>query len=129
MKKLFNLSILLFFALISLTFAQQNKQEVPVFKPTFIVSDVYIALTILENVDVKGNEVEAFIEVKNTLNSYLELAKNNNLKVSEKMTVSMPGNIAQNTITFLGRATLKGNMAESYKRFIDAIIQSATPKK
>lgn len=128
MKKLV-LAVTLFLLTVSaVVFAQGNKpvaNEEPIFKPNFIVGDVYVVFTIFETIDIKGNEVEAFLEVKNTVNSYLQEAQNKNLKATDKIVVNMPTHLAQNCITFLSRATLKGNMAESYKRFIDAVIEAS----
>jgi len=129
MKKLFIISLTVFLTVLNLALSQQNnQQEMPVYQPQFIVSDIYIAITILDGVDIKGNEVDAFLEVKKTLNDYLNDAKNKNLKAEDKIVVKMPAVIAQNTITFLSRAVLKGNLADAYKRFVDAIFASAKQK-
>jgi hypothetical protein len=84
-----------------------------------------VIFTILDDIEIVGNEVEAFLEVKKSITGYLEEAQNKSLKVTDKITVNMPGHIAQNIITFLNRAKLKGNMAESYKRFVDGIIEAS----
>jgi hypothetical protein len=103
----------------------KSAKDFPVIKPTFVVSDVYVVLQILESIELSGNEIDAFIEVRDNLKSYLEIAKEKKLKVSDSMTVNMPGHIAQNTVTFLSRAKLKGNMVDDYKRFFDAIIEAS----
>jgi hypothetical protein len=130
MKKL--LIFVLFFVLaqVGTSFSQQNTQlktpkDFPLLKPTFIVSDIYVAMQILDGIELNGNEVDAFLEVKGTLKSFLEKAQNDKLKVNDNIKVDFPGNIAQNTLTFLGRSVLKGNMAEQYKRFVDALIESS----
>jgi hypothetical protein len=116
-------------------FAQNNgtllkpAKDFPVLKPTFIVSDVYIALQILDGIELTGNEVDAFLEVKKVMKSYLETAQNQKLKVNDEMKVEMPGHIAQNVLTFLSRSILKGNMAEQYKRFVDAIVDASKAEK
>ena len=128
MKKFILTSLLLVFAFSAMAFAQANtpkNNQFPIFKPSFIVGDIYTIFTILDGIDIVGNEVEAFLEVKKTITTYLEDAQNKSLKVTDKITVDMPGHIAQNSITFLNRATLKGNMAESYKRFVDGIIEAS----
>jgi len=104
-------------------------KEFPVLKPTFIVSDIYVAIQILDGIELTGNEVDAFLEVKKTLRSYLETAQNQKLKVSDEMKVELQGHLAQNILTFLSRSVLKGNMAEQYKRFVDAIIESSKTEK
>lgn len=127
MKKIVLVAIAMIIS-VTVVFAQNNQQkaaEEPIFKPTFIVGDIYVVFTILESIDIKGNEVEPFLETKNTISTYLQDAQNKNLKVTDKVTANMPAYIAQNLITFLSRATLKGSMAEAYKRFIDAIIESS----
>ena len=128
--------LVLFFAVaqVAITLAQQNTQtktakDYPLLKPTFVVSDIYVAMQILEGIDLNGNEVDAFLEVKNTLKSFLEKAQSDKLKATDMIKVDFPGHIAQNTMTFLGRSVLKGNMAEAYKRFVDALIESSKEAK
>jgi len=116
----------LFVAVNAQTHLQSNPNaKIPDLKPTFIVSDIYVVMQILEGIELQGKEVEAFLDVKNNLKSYLETAKEKKLKVSDTLKVVMPGYLAQNLITFLARATLRGNMADQYKRFVDAIINSS----
>lgn len=133
MKRILFLAIILFAAFLFNANSQENRQmkteEFPVLKPTFIVSDIYIAVQILEGIDLKGQEVDAFLEVKKTLNAYMLTAQDKKMKVGDPMKVDLPANIAQNTLTFLGRATLKGNMADAYKRFVDAIVESSKNTK
>jgi len=132
--------IVLLFAItvlfISSAFSQQQKlikqdaNKYPTMKPVLIVSDIYMVMQILDGIDIKGKEVEAFLDIKNHLKSYLDEAKKNKLKVTDNITVEMPTFIAHNIIFFLNRATLRGNMADQYKRFVDALVKAAPkPKK
>ncbi len=130
MKRTSILTMIFFLTLFAAVNAQTNLQsnpnsKIPDLKPTFIVSDIYVVMQILEGIELKGNEVEAFLDVKNNLKSYLEMAKDKKLKVTDSLKINMPGYLAQNIITFLTRATLRGNMADQYKRFVDAIINSS----
>ncbi|MFH1049821.1 MAG: hypothetical protein V1779_02695 [bacterium] len=134
MKKLLILVLVFVIAQTGITFSQQNTQlktakDFPVLKPTFIVSDIYIAMQILDGIELNGNEVDAFLEVKNTMKSFLETAQNNKLKANDNIKVDLPGHIAQNALTFLSRSVLKGSMAEQYKRFVEAIIESSKTEK
>jgi hypothetical protein len=125
MKKFILTTLILVFAFSAVTFSQTTNNQLPTYKPSFIVGDIYVIFTILDDIEIVGNEVEAFLEVKKSITGYLEEAQNKSLKVTDKITVNMPGHIAQNIITFLNRAKLKGNMAESYKRFVDGIIEAS----
>ncbi len=107
----------------------QQQQQFSILQPELHVSDIYLALNILEDVTLKGSEVEAFLEVTKQLNAYLDYAKKEELKASEKIRVNMHGRIAQNTLTFLNRATIKGKMANQYKRFTDAIENAPKAEK
>lgn len=134
MKKLLIFVLFLAIAQIGIAYSQKNTQtksaqEFPLLKPTFIVADIYIALQILDGIELSGNEVDAFLEVKSTLKSFLETAQNNKLKANDNIKVDFPGHIAQNTMTFLSRSMLKGNMAEQYKRFVDALVESSKDVK
>ncbi|MFC2131378.1 hypothetical protein ACFLSQ_08075 [Bacteroidota bacterium] len=130
MKRTLILTMIFLLTLFVAVNAQTNLQsnpnaKIPDLKPTFIVSDIYVVMQILEGIELQGKEVEAFLDVKNNLKSYLETAQEKKLKVSDTLKVVMPGYLAQNIITFLARATLRGNMADQYKRFVDAIINSS----
>jgi len=134
MKKLFIFALLFVFVQTAMIFAQQNTQtkspkDFPLLKPTFVVADIVVALQILDGIELNGGEVEAFLEVKSTLKSFLEKAQNDKLKTNDNIKVDFPGHIAQNTMTFLNRSVLKGNMAEQYKRFVDALIESSKDVK
>lgn len=136
MKRLFLLVAIVVFA-ISSVFSQQQQQlinknvtQYPTMKPVLIVSDIYMVMQILDGINIKGKEVEAFLDIKNHLKSYLDEAKNKKLKVTDNITVEMPTFIAHNIIFFLNRATLRGDMADQYKRFVDALVKAAPkPKK
>ncbi len=126
------IAVIAFIALFGVaSFAQQApaRKNYPVLRPSFVVSDIYLALNILENVDLKGSEVDQYLEVRKQLQSYLDMAQKKNFKSSDTITVNMSAPIAQNTVVFLGRATIKGSMAAQYKRFVDAIVQASKDYK
>lgn len=106
-----------------------NVKQNPIMKPVLIVSDIYMVMQILDGIDIKGQEVEAFLDIKNHLKSYLEDAKTKKLKATDNITVEMPTFIAHNILFFLNRATLRGDMADQYKRFIDSIVKAAPKQK
>jgi len=135
MKKVFLFIAIILFT-VNAVYSQQQQQLInqnvkqnQVMKPVFIVSDIYIIMQILDGIDIKGKEVEAFLDIKNHLKSYLEKAKKDKLKATDNISVEMPTFIAHNILFFLNRATLRGNMADQYKRFVDALIKAAPKQK
>lgn len=120
---------LLFVAFFSMSnlFAQQPNQETAsvTLKPTFVIADVLFVDNALNSIDIKGGEVDAFLECKETLKTFKESLKGTNKKLGETMTVEIKASIAQNIINFLQRAEFKGANAQNYKRFYEALVEAA----
>ena len=123
MKKSILLVIMMFMS-VGFLYSQQN-QQVKMIEPIFVISDIYLAITALDNVEIEGKEIEAFLDVKKKLKGYMKEAKDQGKSVDDKIKVKMELPIAQNTVAFMARAKISGRMAEQYKRFIDAIVEAA----
>jgi len=108
-------------------FAQQQNQQV--LKPVIQYSEIDFCLQLLKNIELRGNEVDALMEVRSIMISQLQKATKENKKPEESTTLEFTINQAQNLLAFLQRAPLTGAVADRYKRFTDAIIASAQPKK
>ena len=110
-------------------FAQKQLQtpqpKAPVLKPTVLIADLFLVIQTLESVEITGNEVEAFLQAKNTLNGFLQDQQNANKRVTDSIKIELPLPVAQNTMSFLSRAKISGKVAEQFKRFVDAIVESS----
>jgi len=98
-------------------------------KPVIQYSEIDFCLQLLKNIELRGNEVDALMEVRSIMISQLQKATKENKKPEESTTLEFTINQAQNLLAFLQRAPLTGAVADRYKRFTDAIIASAQPKK
>lgn len=131
MKKT-SLITLLFVLFLSCNIFAQNSQtknlnqEPPkIIKPMFNVGDIIFVLQTLNTVEVRGAEVESFITVKTLIQTAAQTAQTKNLQQTDSMAVEIQVPIAQNLLNLLDRATIAGGNADRYKRFIDAIVESA----
>ncbi|MGA2296165.1 MAG: hypothetical protein ABSG15_01275 [FCB group bacterium] len=104
---------------------QQQQAKTVILKPTFIVEDIVFVYQTLDNIEITGNEVEPFLEVKKVIQSGVQTAQTDKKQPTEtiQMDISLPN--AQNLITFLSRAKFSGRNAEQFKRFVDAIVESS----
>ncbi|MFM7543515.1 MAG: hypothetical protein ACKO5I_02660 [Ignavibacteria bacterium] len=108
-------------------FAQLQNQQI--LKPVIQYSEIDFCLQLLKNIELRGNEVDALMEVRSIMISQLQKATKENKKPEESTTLEFTINQAQNLLAFLQRALLTGAVADRYKRFTDAIKTSAQPKK
>jgi len=111
----------------STMYAQQQNQQI--LKPVIQYSEIDFCLQLLKNIELRGNEVDALMEVRSIMINQLQKATKENKKPEDNSTVEFTVNQAQNLLAFLQRAPLTGAVADRYKRFTDAIIASAQPKK
>lgn len=108
-------------------FAQQQNQQI--LKPVIQYSEIDFCLQLLKNIELRGNEVDALLEVSSIMIIQLQKATKENKKPEESTTLEFTIKQAQNLLAFLQRAPLTGAVADRYKRFTDAIKASAQPKK
>lgn len=131
MKAKIILSLALISVITNISLSQQqpiiNQQQLlqQVIKPTFIVEDVVIALQILNNIEITGNEIDAFLNVKRTLQTIIKRVQDSSMQTTDQIRVEITVQTAQDMLTFLQRGKFSGQVAEKYKRFIDAIVESA----
>ncbi len=130
MKKL-----VLFFALILIPIVvlgqqqQQNQQQdIPILTPKIIVGDIVFVTQALKTVEIKGSEVDAFLQVQQSFEKLIKELNTQQKKLNDTVDIRIPLNIAQNTVSFMDRATLQGQNAVVYKRFVDALVASTKKK-
>lgn len=130
MKKL-----VLFFALIVIPIVvlgqqqQQNQQQdIPILTPKIIVGDIVFVTQALKTVEIKGSEVDAFLQVQQSFEKLIKELNTQQKKLNDTVDIRIPLNIAQNTVSFMDRSTLQGQNAVVYKRFVDALVASTKKK-
>lgn len=122
--------VAMFIALISVgTSFAQGKQEVVILKPKLALSEVAFAAQMLETIEIRGSEVDAFVDVKKVFSGVLEVALKDKKEAKDVVTVEMSIGQAQNLLALLQRAKLTGADAERYKKFVDVVVASAQPDK
>jgi hypothetical protein len=129
MKRALIVSLFLI-ALFSLnSFSQERKLEPEkkqvILKPFLLVGDIIFISQVLNNVEIRGNEVESFLTVRTQLNNTLQKIQDKNLQATDSLIVELNIVTAQNLLNLLDRATIQGAHAERYKRFVEAIIESS----
>lgn len=91
----------------------------------FLAGDVVFAYNSLNTVNIQGNEVDAYLEVKNALKKYTDEIETTQKKAEDKVNVTMNVLVANNLMIFLQRVTLQGANAERYQRFKNTMFDAA----
>ncbi|TAL67918.1 MAG: hypothetical protein EPN82_12635 [Bacteroidetes bacterium] len=127
MKRTIIISLFLFMLMITSAFSQlqQQQQPPPKLKPTFFVEDLVFVYQTLEAVDISGGEVDAFLEVRNFLQTNIKTIQEAKKQAGDKYQTEIPLPLAQNMLSFLARAKFSGRNAELYKRFVDSLVESS----
>jgi len=104
---------------------QAQQQQQVIIKPIFIAEDVAYVLTSLGTIEIKGEEVDAFLNIKNLLTTAIQKAVNEKKKNEDQIMIEMSlqqGNVMAN---LMQRVKLSGANAEKHKRTIDALVKAA----
>ena len=130
MKKVFRTALLAVVTILTIlpfsaAFAQQQKTEVKMLKPKMPISEVAFAATLLDGVEIRGGEVDAFVDARKVLMVLIQKATDEKKKPSDEVIVEMSIGQAQNLLALLQRAKLTGGDAERYKKFVDTVVESA----
>jgi hypothetical protein len=111
--------------------AQQQQQlstqqaEAIIIKPKLTLGDVKIVTIFIGSVDIRGNEVDAFLDVKQTLTKATDAATKAGKRDEDVIVVDMRLDTAQNFFLLMQRATLKAADAEKFKAILTAIQEAA----
>jgi len=114
-----------FFVMMTTMASAQNQQAETILKPSLQFSDVKQVALFLGGVEIRGNEVDAYLDVKQTLAKAAEAAGKAGKKDDENITVEMRVSTAQNFLLLMQRATLKAVEAEKFKAIVSAVEESA----
>lgn len=111
------------------TSAQQgsltSNQEMVVIKPKLALADVKGVSQFLESVEIRGTEVDAYLDVKKALNTVVAEGVKSNRKPEDIVVVEMRMDVANNFYVLMQRATLKGAEAEKFRQIIVAVQDAA----
>ena len=115
-------AVVILMGVISAFGQQQPIQEI---KPVVTAGDLVFAAQLLNTVELRGNEVEAFMNVKNAIKPFLEKVQNDKMQASSTLEMKISVTLANNFLAFLERGKIAGADAERYKRFVDAFVAAA----
>lgn len=124
------IALVMLFVTINFAMAQNNAQSNEELKnksitATFVVGDVVFAYNSLNTIQIQGNEVDAFLEVKESMKKYIQQIESEQLKIDANITMEMNVVVANNLLIFLQRVTLQGANAERHKRFRQTMLDAA----
>lgn len=102
-----------------------SNQEMIIIKPKLALADVKGVSQFLESVEIRGTEVDAYLDVKKALNTAIEDGAKANRKPEDVVTVDMRMDVANNFYVLMQRATLKGAEAEKFRQIIVAVQEAA----
>ncbi|MCX7929134.1 MAG: hypothetical protein N2663_00190 [Chlorobi bacterium] len=119
---------------VSVAIAQQQTADASspqntVLKPTMTLGDVLFAINVLNTVEIKGSEVELFLDVKNVLVKAAQEAQKAKKAESDPVVIEMNLLTANNFLTLLQRATIPGSAAERFQTVKQALYASASPQQ
>lgn len=102
-----------------------GNQEMVIIKPKLALADVKGVSAFLQSVEIRGTEVDAYLDVKKALNTAVTDATKASRKDEDMVTVEMRMDVANNFYVLMQRATLKGAEAEKFRQIIVAVQDAA----
>ena len=107
--------------LVPVSNAQQNQNlATQTIMPMVVVADMHFALSVLNTIEIKGDQVNAFLDIKNLFAGAIEYAQEKKLKMTDAFRISTTYAVGKNTMFFMEKVTLSGANAEQYKRLTGA---------
>jgi hypothetical protein len=100
-------------------------QQAKTIKPKMAVADADFVAKLMNTIDISGNEVDAFLEVRGVFIKVLEVAVKEKKLTSDVVTVEMTVPQAQNFVTLMQRTKLKGEEAGKFRELITMIVDAA----
>ncbi|MFN8361212.1 MAG: hypothetical protein U0264_14975 [Candidatus Kapaibacterium sp.] len=102
-------------------------QQAQTIKPKMPITEIAFAAQMLETIEIRGGEVDAFVDVKKVFIGALDAAQKEKKKAEDVIAIELSIGQAQNLLALLQRAKLTGADAERYKKFVDTVVASAQP--
>lgn len=117
--------------LIALTFStvQAQQQSAQIIKPKLTLAEVEFTRIVLNSIEIRGNEVDAFMEVRGIFDKLLETGTKDKKAGTDIVIVELSYPQANNLLTLMQRAKMTGENADRFKKVTDTIIASAQTDK
>ncbi len=90
-------------------------------KPKMKLADVKAVTQFIAGVDIRGTEVDAYLDTRKILVDVIETANKATKKDDDMVTVEMKMEQVQNLFTLMQRGSLKGAEAEKFKEIVQAL--------
>lgn len=116
--------IFLFSGMFSFSILAQQPQTI---KANLVAGDLVFCLQLLDKIEIRGEEVTAFLDVRSLLLKEVEKAQKENKKTTDPVTLEITTPVAQNFLTLMQRTKISGADAQQFKQITEA-IQTAAAK-
>jgi hypothetical protein len=93
-------------------------------KPKMKLGDVKAVTQFIAGVDIRGTEVDAYLDTRKILVEAIEAAGKASKKDDDQITVEMKMEQVQNLFTLMQRGSLKGAEAEKFKEIETALREA-----
>lgn len=94
-------------------------------KPKLKLGDVKALIVLIAEVDIRGQEVDAYLDTKKVLSSAVDSATKAGTKDENQITVEMRAEQVQNLFMLMQRSQLKGAAAEKFKEIVTVLDEAA----
>lgn len=105
-------------------------QAPTVLKPKMKLAEVKGVVQFLGGIEIRGGEVDAFLDTRKVLTDALDAATKATKKDDDVLTIEMRGDQLQNLATLMQRGSLKGAEADTFNSIITALkdaVKAAQP--
>jgi hypothetical protein len=92
-----------------------------ILKPKFKFSNLRGAANFMNGIEIRGNEVDAYLDVRKVLTDAIEDATKAKKTDDDVITVELRADQIQNLATLMQRGTLKGADADAFKDIMTAL--------
>ena len=96
-------------------------QQPVVIKPKMKLADVKAVSQFIQGVDLRGTEVDAYLDTRKVLTTAAEAAGKAGKKDEDNVEVEMRLDQAQNLFTLMQRGQLKGAEAEKWREIVQSL--------
>lgn len=94
-------------------------------KPKLKLGDVKALIQLISEVDIRGQEVDAYLDTKKVLSSAVDAATKAETKDEGLVTLEMRTEQVQNLFMLMQRSQLKGAAAEKFKEIVNILDEAA----
>jgi len=114
---------------LAFTTAQAQQQATQTIKPKLTLAEVEFTRIVLNSIEIRGNEVDAFMEVRGIFDKLLDAGSKDKKAGTDIVTAEMTYPQANNLLTLMQRAKMTGENADRFKKVTDTIVASAQTDK